>query len=117
MPLTSAMLQQNKEENSAPSALSKSLPGCGREDDAHGNDISFTLIDGGGPNGTATHGELGRMVVTHEELRHAYKHTVTGTRRIGNGGAKLEFRVILSGEPCFQFDASPRASLLTQAYI
>mmetsp|Transcript_17297 Transcript_17297/g.31329 ORF Transcript_17297/g.31329 Transcript_17297/m.31329 type:complete len:754 (-) Transcript_17297:132-2393(-) len=72
VPITSAMLQRD-------------------------NGIVFTLIDGEGANGTTGHGELGKMTVTHESLLRAYKHTMTETRLIGNGGAKLEFRVILSG--------------------
>lgn len=62
------------------------------------NDIVFTLVDTDGANGTPGHGELGRMTVTHEELLRAYKHTITETRAIGDSGAKVEFRIILSGK-------------------
>lgn len=68
-----------------------------RNTNAH-NNISFTLIDGEGASGTTVHGELGRTVVTHDDLLDAYKHTITETRHIGGNGAKMEFRVILSGE-------------------
>jgi len=61
------------------------------------NDITFTLIDSDGANGTPGHGTLGKMVVTHDELLRAYRHTITQTHPIGDKGAKLEFRVILSG--------------------
>mmetsp|Transcript_27742 Transcript_27742/g.45499 ORF Transcript_27742/g.45499 Transcript_27742/m.45499 type:complete len:542 (-) Transcript_27742:165-1790(-) len=72
VPITSAMLQRD-------------------------NGIVFTLIDGEGANGTTGHGELGKVTVTHQSLLRAHKHTITETRLIGTGGAKLEFRVILSG--------------------
>ena len=62
------------------------------------NDIIFTLMDGDGANGTSGHGELGKMVVTHEELLRTYKHTITQTRPIGDKGAKLEFRIGLLGK-------------------
>jgi len=61
------------------------------------NDITFTLVDTDGANGSSGHGDLGTMTVTHNELLMAYKHTITATRAIGDGGAQLEVRVILSG--------------------
>jgi len=66
-------------------------------DNSKRNDITFILIDADGANGTTGHGELGRTTVTQDQLLDAYEHTVTETRVIGDGGVKLEFRVILSG--------------------
>ena len=56
------------------------------------------MIDTDGTNGTPGHGELGKVTVTHDELIRAYKHAITETRPIGDKGAKLEFRITLSGE-------------------
>ncbi|KAL7543424.1 hypothetical protein ACHAXR_012705 [Thalassiosira sp. AJA248-18] len=64
------------------------------------NDIVFTLMDTDGANGTTGHGELGKMTITHESLLKAYKHTITETRPIGDRGAKLEYRIRLSGMQC-----------------
>jgi len=75
------------------SSITRSNSSCSKDD----NDIVFTLIDTYGANGTSPNGELGRIVVTHDELRRTYEHTITATRPIGNGGAKLEFRVSLKG--------------------
>jgi hypothetical protein len=75
------------------------------------NDIVFTLIDTDGVNGTAGHGELGTMTVTHDELIRAYKHTITQTRPIGNKGATLEFRISLSGK--FIVSCSAETSMTT----
>ncbi|KAL9189839.1 hypothetical protein ACHAXT_009514 [Thalassiosira profunda] len=61
------------------------------------NNITFTLVDGDGANGTKGHGDLGKMTVSYEELVAAYRHTITETRPLGDTGAKLEFRAILSG--------------------
>jgi len=69
----------------------------GHDDNPNRNSIVFTLIDGEGTNGSDGHGELGKIMVTHESLLKAYHHTITETRPIGMGGAALEFRVILSG--------------------
>ena len=61
------------------------------------NNITFTLIDGEA-KGTQCHGELGKITVTHQSLTKCPKRTMTETRPIGKDGAKLEFRVILSGK-------------------
>jgi hypothetical protein len=61
------------------------------------NDVIFTLIDIDGANGTPGHGVLGMITVTHDELLSAYRHTITETRPIGDGGATLEFRISLNG--------------------
>lgn len=117
VPLTAAMLQLTEQEesslgstpgsssrrNQSVSPSTKTKKKSGRRNiqsntNTHKNDISFTLIDGEGASGTKTHGELGKIVVTLDELLNAHKHTVTDTRPIGDGGAKMEFRVILSGE-------------------
>eukprot|EP00584_Thalassiosira_punctigera_P003085 CAMPEP_0172538734 /NCGR_PEP_ID=MMETSP1067-20121228/10062_1 /TAXON_ID=265564 ORGANISM="Thalassiosira punctigera, Strain Tpunct2005C2" /NCGR_SAMPLE_ID=MMETSP1067 /ASSEMBLY_ACC=CAM_ASM_000444 /LENGTH=785 /DNA_ID=CAMNT_0013324287 /DNA_START=93 /DNA_END=2450 /DNA_ORIENTATION=+ len=96
VPITSAMLKEDLMSacptNETPTHLSFS-----KKDNRNRNDISFILIDGDGTNGTTGHGELGKIMVTHESLLKAYKHTITETRPIGDGGAKLEFQVILSG--------------------
>lgn len=79
---------------SAPSFLKKSsISSCSG---GH-NDITFTLTDADGANGTKGHGVLGSCKVAHGELLGAYRHTITETRELGTGGAKLEFRVIMSG--------------------
>eukprot|EP00571_Detonula_confervacea_P006880 CAMPEP_0172318728 /NCGR_PEP_ID=MMETSP1058-20130122/35658_1 /TAXON_ID=83371 /ORGANISM="Detonula confervacea, Strain CCMP 353" /LENGTH=947 /DNA_ID=CAMNT_0013033619 /DNA_START=273 /DNA_END=3116 /DNA_ORIENTATION=+ len=71
--------------------------GSGSANKENRNNIIFTLFDSDGANGTTGRGKLGEMTVSHEELLRAYKHTITATRPIGDGGAQLEFRVILSG--------------------
>lgn len=70
------------------------------------NNITFTLTDADGANGTKGHGDLGKMTVTHAELLRAYKHTITETRPIGDGGAKLEFRAFLTGELQYFYSVS-----------
>ena len=127
IPLTAAMLQQDNEKaaleaasaafSSPPtspvsnsnnggnqrqrrSSLAASMTKFVRKNNNAGNsrnDIAFTLIDGDGANGTRGNGELGKLIVTHDELLSAYKHTITQTRPIGDKGAKLEFRVMLTG--------------------
>ena len=62
------------------------------------NDVIFTLIDIDGANGTPGHGVQGTITVTHDELLSAYRHTITETRPIGDGGATLEFRISLNGK-------------------
>ena len=59
--------------------------------------IVLTLKDDTGADGSKGHGTLGEIVISHEDLLRARKHTITETRPIGVGGAKLEFRIILSG--------------------
>jgi len=87
--------------SSSPSPLKSSLRSLSmrfsKVDTSKRNGITFILIDANGANGTTGHGELGRTTVTHDQLLDAYEHTVTETRVIGDGGVKLEFRVILSG--------------------
>jgi hypothetical protein len=61
------------------------------------NFIEMTLIDGDGANGTKGHGELGTISISRRELMNAQDHTITETRAIGEGGAKLEFKIMLSG--------------------
>ncbi|KAL7544255.1 hypothetical protein ACHAWF_007635 [Thalassiosira exigua] len=61
------------------------------------NDVSFALIDGEGANKSKGRGELGRFRITHENLRGAAGHVVKETRAIGEGGARLEVCVTLSG--------------------
>lgn len=91
---------------SLPSSLRTRLDSSNRKKSQNGDrksantkkhDFVFTLVDTDGANGTPGHGELGKMTVTHEELMRAYKHTITETRPIGDNGAKLEFRIALSG--------------------
>mmetsp|Transcript_14135 Transcript_14135/g.30160 ORF Transcript_14135/g.30160 Transcript_14135/m.30160 type:complete len:922 (-) Transcript_14135:239-3004(-) len=100
VPVTSAMLRQTsspKKKSALGSSMSKSIRKLSEVEKRINNDIEFTLVDTEGANGTAGHGELGTMVVTHEDLLRAYRHTITATRSIGEGGAKLEFRVGLTG--------------------
>lgn len=68
-----------------------------RKKDRGKNNVTFTMIDGDGANGTKGHGELGKFKVTHEALCEAYKHTITRTSPIGNQGAKLEYMIRLNG--------------------
>lgn len=69
-----------------------------KKENKHNNNITFTLIDTDGANGTSGHGEMGKITITHEDLLRAYKHTLTETRPIGDKGAKLEVRVSMKGE-------------------
>ncbi|KAL7553254.1 hypothetical protein ACHAWF_016529 [Thalassiosira exigua] len=62
------------------------------------NDITFVLIDTDGANDTKGQGELGRTTVTHAQLCRVRSRSITGTRTVGTEGAKVEFRVALSGE-------------------
>ena len=66
--------------------------------DRKGLDYVLTLTDTVGANGVAGLGELGTLTVTHQELLTADKHTLTKTCSIGNKGAMLEFRIILTGK-------------------
>ena len=59
--------------------------------------IVLKLKDDTGIDGSKGHGTLGEIVINHDDLLRARKHTITETRPIGTGGAKLEFRIILSG--------------------
>jgi len=59
--------------------------------------IVLKLIDDTGADGSKAHGTLGEIVISHDDLLRARKYTITETRPIGMGGAKLEFRIILSG--------------------
>ena len=61
------------------------------------NLVEMTLIDGDGTNGTKGHGELGRIAISHRDIMEAHNHCITETRAIGNDGAKLEFKVFISG--------------------
>jgi hypothetical protein len=112
VPITSAMLETEIEAAAAAMQISQAGPSptnkrsvrnsvigmlsrsSGLKDS---NFIEMTLIDGDGANGTKGHGELGTISITHQELMNARDHTITETRAIGEGGAKLEFKVILSG--------------------
>mmetsp|Transcript_22252 Transcript_22252/g.46541 ORF Transcript_22252/g.46541 Transcript_22252/m.46541 type:complete len:715 (+) Transcript_22252:182-2326(+) len=68
------------------------------------NDIVFKLRNGDSSN-TSSHKKLGSFTVTHESLVRARNHTITERRPIGEDGASLEFRVILSGMPTEDGDA------------
>lgn len=59
--------------------------------------IEMTLIDGDSANGNKGHGELGSVHVHFQDLIDARDHTITETRPIGENGARLEYKVILSG--------------------
>ena len=59
--------------------------------------IEMTLIDNDGPNGKKGHGELGCIAISEQDLMEAPNHTITETRSIGTDGARLEFKVFLSG--------------------
>ena len=59
--------------------------------------VELTLIDGDGANGTKGHGELGSIVISHRDIMEAHNHCITETRAIGNDGARLEFKVFISG--------------------
>lgn len=69
----------------------------GGKTDRKGIDFIFTLEDTVSLNNEKSHGELGKLTVTYEELLSAYKHTITQTRPIGNNGAHLEFRIVFTG--------------------
>mmetsp|Transcript_11466 Transcript_11466/g.21719 ORF Transcript_11466/g.21719 Transcript_11466/m.21719 type:complete len:710 (+) Transcript_11466:170-2299(+) len=74
------------------------------------NDIVFKLRNGDSSN-TSSHKKLGSFTVTHESLVRARNHTITERRSIGEDGASLEFRVVLSGMPTEDGNAlSPRES-------
>ena len=60
------------------------------------NDIVFTLMNGDDSN-SKSHRKIGSFAVTHNSLVKAYNHTITERRPIGQEGASLEFRVVLSG--------------------
>lgn len=77
MPLSAAMLKKRGKEGEC--------------------DIVFELIDGDGANKSKGLGKLGTFTVTHESLLGAKGHVIEETRPIGEGGAKVEFRVALSG--------------------
>jgi hypothetical protein len=86
------------------------------------NFVEMTLIDGDGANGTKGHGELGSIRISQRDLMEAQNHTITETRPIGDDGAKLEFKVILSGiqseedvEDGSDIDASERELILDSA--
>ena len=59
--------------------------------------IEMTLIDSDGPNGKKGHGDLGCISISEQDLLEAPNLTITETRAIGTGGARLEFKVFLSG--------------------
>ena len=60
--------------------------------------VAFTLVDGpGASNGSDAHGELGKIVISHERLRRVRKHTVIETKPIGEWGARLDYAVCLNG--------------------
>lgn len=69
----------------------------GGKTDRKGVDFIFTLEDTVSMNNEKSHGELGKLTVTYEELLSAYKHTITQTCPIGNNGAHLEFRIVFTG--------------------
>ena len=69
----------------------------GGKTDRKGVDFIFKLEDTVSMNNEKSHGELGKLTVTYEELLSAYKHTITQTRPIGNNGAHLEFRIVFTG--------------------
>ena len=69
----------------------------GGKTDRKGIDFIFTLEDTVSLNNEKSHGELGKLTVTYEELLSAYKHTITQTCPIGNNGAHLEFRIVFTG--------------------
>ncbi|KAL7553253.1 hypothetical protein ACHAWF_016528 [Thalassiosira exigua] len=128
VPLNDAMLKGNscaKYSNGPLSSLKKSIMGGGGapedfdlssiedEDEGksersasfsikkkkrHHNDVTFIMIDTDGANGTKGNGELGRFTVTHKELMGRNQKAITETRALGERGAKLEFRVALTGE-------------------
>jgi hypothetical protein len=81
----------------AGSVSTRMLGSSDSKDRRRWNDVIFTLIDIDGANGTPGHGVLGTITVTHNELLSAYRHTITETRPIGDGGATLEFRISLNG--------------------
>jgi len=58
--------------------------------------IEMTLIDGGS-NGSKGHGELGTICISRQDLVDAHNHTIIDTREIGIAGARLEFKIFLSG--------------------
>lgn len=122
VPLTTAMLGTEKEgsDDNPRSSLMKSMSAkkiitainpleaagkvasavankVGGKTDRKGVDFIFTLEDTVGMNNEKSHGELGKLTVTYEELLSAYKHTLTQTRPIGNNGAHLEFRIVFTG--------------------
>ncbi len=84
------------------------------------NDIVFTLMNCDSPN-VSSHKELGSFTVTHESLIRAHNHTITERRPIGEDGASLEVRVVLSGmqseEEKLQSEGDPSSHVVQESVM